>query len=98
VLPGELNLPGVEGDEGGERVPPAVNRIVGVAAGDRPGRLWFVAKQFEVCGAIIVLQAGGDTLRFDLAERGECLVNAILQEQIIRFRELVVVAKHQRLV
>ena len=67
------------GGDGGERVAPAIDRVVGILGGDGSRLGVCVGEEVEIGGAVVVLHPGGDLLDVDSAERGEGLLDPILQ-------------------
>ena len=79
--------------DGGKYVPPSVHGVIGISRGGGPGSLRLITKQIQVSRAVVILEPGCQPIGPDLSEGSERLFDPVLQQQIVRDGELVVLIK-----
>ena len=80
-------------DQGGKGIAPAIHRFLGMANGDGPGLLDILLVQVEIGRTVVVLESRGHLVRIDLRKGGQGFLDAILQQQIIDLRQLVIIVE-----
>ena len=75
----------------GKCLAPSIDGMIGVFCRDLTSLLVIVRKEIQIRGTIVVLHLHRNLLSIDLRERFYRLVDAVLQQQVIRDHQQIVV-------